>query len=338
MRILFKLNQHLQQRQHEKTRWIFPIQLAMYATHLRNQGNEIIWDSVDDGTFDKVIASEKQIDIPFLQLPHADRVLTCAKEKKWQQNGNFKYLPATYILSAIGCHWGECTFCVEQGQPYEVRKVEDVIDEINECKTLGFKEVFDDSATFPIGRWLDEFCNGLARVSGELHFSCNMRMVDVDYVRMCKSGFRMVLFGLESANQKTLNKINKGVRLGGWNGRIPGKKGEGDVKYIIKAAKAGLEPHIAVMFGYPWETEEDAVNTLKLVHYLLRKGYAKTAQASFYAPQGGQGGQASHRKYVNKIYRAAYSPTFWLNKIRDIHNVADLKYLWRQIKEGMANA
>ena len=327
MRILFKLNPYLQQRQQEKPRWIFPIKLAMYATYLRNQGHQIVWDKVYTGFYDKVINRENQIDIPFLQLPHADRILTDAFNPKWQRNGNFKYLPGTYIQSAEGCVWGKCSFCVEKGKPYEVRPVEDVISEIEEIKSQGFKEVFDDSATFPfIGGTnqertsLQSFCDKLGKL--QTIFSCNMRLgIDVDFVLLKKSGFRMLLFGVESANQKTLDKIGKGVRFV-------------DIKYIIKAADAGLEPHIAVMFGYPWETDQDALHTLKLVWWLLKKGYAKTAQASFYNPPDHKNNE-EHRKYVNRIYEIWKSPQFWFNKIKDIKNIDDLKYLWRGIKVAL---
>jgi len=212
---------------------------------------------------------------------------------------------------------------VECGKPYEVREVDDCIDEIKEIKKLGFKEVFDDSGTFPVGNWLVRFCNSLVNENyrTNIAFGCNMRLVDCDYSLLRRANFRMLLFGLESANQFTLDRINKGVKVE-------------DVKYIIKAANAGLEPHIAVMFGFPWEDDSDATRTLETVWYLLRKGYAKTAQASFYNPPDGRN-QEAHRKFTKRIYRVAFSPQFWFNQIKDIKNKDDLKYLWRKIKAGL---
>ena len=131
----------------------------------------------------------------------------------------------------------------------------------------------------------------------------------------------MLLFGLESANQYTLDKINKGVKVE-------------DYKYIIKASKAGLEPHVAVMFGYPWESDSDAIRTLRLVWWLLRKGYAKTAQASFYDPPDGLTNKG-HSKFVKQIFSVIRYPDFWFNKIRDIKNKDDLKYFWKSIKAGL---
>ena len=98
------------------------------------------------------------------------------------------------------------------------------------------------------------------------------------------------------------------------------------------------------MFGYPWETYEEALNTLNLVKYLLIKGYAKTAQASVLTPFPRTPLYKQYptiqldydaNKLCKRIYECGYYPEFWFNKIRDIHNVDDLKYLWRAIKKGL---
>ena len=289
--------------------------MAMEAQWYRNQGHNVDWGN-PYGLYDKYI--HKPEGLPFLSLPSPDRIWSKAKD---YTSGNYKYLPGTHMQVASGCWHGKCTFCVEKNTyPQQVRSINDVIGEIHECCEMGFKEIFDDSPTFPLVEpWFSEFCSYAH--SFNLSFGCNMRMIDIDYEKMKWAGFRMLLFGLESANQQTLDKIQKGTKVE-------------DVKYIIKAAKAGLEPHIAVMFGYPGETDKDALRTLHLVHYLLKKGYAKTAQASFYSPVGG-GGKLKHKKYIRQIYSVCSSPAFWFNKIKSIKNEADLKYLWKQIKVGL---
>jgi radical SAM superfamily enzyme YgiQ (UPF0313 family) len=285
----------------------------MEAQWYRNQGHEVHWGTDDGRPYDKVINKEEGL--PFLSLPHPDRRWT--RYWEYQDNGNFKYHPGTYIMSANGCWHGKCTFCVEKEKKWEVREVDDVHFELFKCSQEGFKEVFDDSGTFPIGEWLEKFC----KCSYGLTLGCNMRMVDVDYKMMKRAGFRMLLFGLESANQHTLDRINKGVKVE-------------DYKYIIKAAKAGLDCHVAVMFGYPWETDADSIHTIELVHYLLRKGFAKTAQASLYKV-GGQQSNTSQRRYTSRIYDVWKYPDFWFNKLKDIKNAQDIKYLWKQIKVGL---
>jgi anaerobic magnesium-protoporphyrin IX monomethyl ester cyclase len=325
MRILYQPHEYSQQRQRQRKACIYPIRLAMEATYYSQKGNEVSWGN-GTGAYDKVVSEPEGL--PFLSLPTANRVLSKAADPMYQRNGNFKYHPGTYIMAASGCWHGQCTFCVERSQKYEVREVDDVLSEIFTCEMQGFKEIFDDSATFPTGDWLYEFCDTIIQEDWRLKLGCNMRMVDVDYKLMKAAGFRMLLFGLESVNQKTLDRINKGVQVEDW-------------KYIKKAAEAGLEPHIAVMFGYPWETDKDAENTLKLVHYLLRKGFAKTAQASFYNPQMDAVEKPSAlyfdyaQRYIKRIYSVAWNGEFWFNQLKDIRNVDDIKYLWRKIKAGL---
>jgi len=313
MRLLYAPNHYSQQRQREKKRKIYPVLMAMEAEYHREEGNSVYWETCPYKV-DKVITEPEGI--PFLKLPPPDRIFT--KFWQYQNNGNFKYKPGTYILSANGCWWGKCKFCVENGVKYEVRTVESVIAEISDCKHLGIREVFDDSGTFPTGGWLDEFCVELKKIG--IRFSCNMRLCDLDYRKLYLSGFRMLLFGVESNNQKTLDLMNKGKKVS-------------DIKYIIKAAEAGLEPHITCMFGHPSETDADSLNTLKIVWWLLKKGYAKTAQASFY--QSEEGANESQRKYVKRIYDVAKSPEFWFNKLKDINDIDDIKYLLRSIKNGL---
>lgn len=298
--------------------------LAMEATAMRDLGHIVKWDEPDYVGYADRIFTEPQ-GMPFLLLPPPDRLFTKAFDRKYQNNGNYKHHPGTYIQSAAGCWWGKCTFCKERGKQYVVRPVDDVINEIKQCKAQGFREIFDDAASFPTGEWREEFISKLRPLN--VTFSCNMRFgTNPDYKAMKDAGFRMLLYGLESANQETLDKVNKGV----W----------GDhsdlhiIEELVLASSCGLEPHVAVMFGYPWEAHEDSMRTLKLVHYLLRKGYAKTAQASVYmaAPEEHQPPCEKAKFYVPRIYHAAFYPDFWINKLKDIRNVDDIKYIWRGIK------
>ena len=284
----------------------------------------MVWDRTDNtmsSSFFKKVIREPE-GLPFNQMPAPDRVLTDAFNPKYQANGNFKYGPGTYIQSAAGCWWGKCTFCKECWRKYEARPVEEVIAEIKECKRLGFREVFDDAASFAVGKWRDEFIKKLKPI--DIKFSCNMRFGTFpDFHAMKKAGFRMLLYGLESANKKTLTRINKRINI---------KQAVAELKM---ASKYGLEPHICTIYGYPWESDKDAERTLKLVHYLLRHGYAKTAQASLYDVPGSRI-KKGHSRYIPRIYEAAYSPLFWINKIKDIRTTDDIKYILKGIKSWLS--
>src|SRR3989338_10762386 len=92
---------------------------------------------------------------------------------------------------------------------------------------------------------------------------------------MGKANFRFMLFGLESANQSTLDRINK---LG---------MAEKLEESMLMAKNAGLMPHVTCMVGYPWESKEEAKRTIDLTRSLFDKGYIDTLQATICMPYPG---------------------------------------------------
>jgi radical SAM superfamily enzyme YgiQ (UPF0313 family) len=218
-------------------------------------------------------------------LPFIDRDLT-----KWRlyayKNGNFKVSPGTYTMVGRDCWWrknGGCTFCSWPTlyPVFRARSPELLINEIGMLvERYGFKEVFDDTGTFPVGNWLRKFCKLMVEYgyNEKVSFSCNMRfgaLTFEEYMLMKKAGFRMLIFGLESANQKTLDRLNKGISV------------QDIIDGCRMAKEAGLEPHITTMVGYPWETREEVLVTLKLVRMLMEKGWAVTLQSTIVMPYPG---------------------------------------------------
>ena len=329
MRYLFPLSPYNQQRQYEKKTWVYPCHLAAYATYLRNQGHEVYWDFKDEEyDIDKIIRDDYDIPVPFEDLPFPDREFTDAKNKRWQSYGNYKFHPATHMMASNLCWWGRCTFCVDtlklqQGEKRGLRTVDHVLAEIDDLIRLGFREVFDDSGTFPIGDWLVEFSNEMVR-SGrnkKIVLGCNMKPIServVPFKLMKEAGFRFILVGVESANQKTIDKI------------VKGQESHNVVKNMKAMNDAGLEVHLTSMFGYDWETHEDAMRTVNEIHYLLKKGYVKTAQASVYSPpRTAPDPNSKGHKYIPMIYDVYKSPEFIWRKITDIKCLEDFTYLLR---------
>lgn len=325
MRYLFPLNPYNQQRQFEKPVWVYPAHLAMYATYIRDRGHEVFWGEQNQGIVDVIIKSDADIITHFEELPYPDRVFTDAKNPRWQSYGNYKFHPATHMMSSNLCWYGKCTFCIdtaklEAGEGRGLRSVDHVIEEIDDLIANGYKEVFDDSGTFPIGKWLEEFCFKM-RLNDrckKIKIGCNMRVQDVDWKMMKAAGFRFILMGVESANQITLDKIKK-------------SQNANDMTRIIKAASdAGLEPHGTFMCGYPWEGKEDEKKTIELCQHLLRKGYLKTAQASVYSPPRTTPDRSSPgHKYLPRFYDVYKSPEFIFRKVADIKKWEDFTYLVR---------
>ncbi|MBA7701384.1 Anaerobic magnesium-protoporphyrin IX monomethyl ester cyclase [subsurface metagenome] len=215
-------------------------------------------------------------------LPFIDRNLTNWKLYS-EKNGNYLKTPGTYIMSGRDCWYHKCTFCswTTLYPRFRVRKYENVLDEIGYLlNNFDIKEIMDDTGTFPVGEWLRNFCRGLIQrgYNKRVKINCNMRFGGCgfeDYRLMRKAGFRFILFGLESASNYTLRRINKRLNV------------ETIVRSCKEAKEAGLSPHITIMFGYPWEKKEDILNTLKLGSFLLKKNYAKTMQATIVIPYPG---------------------------------------------------
>jgi len=187
-------------------------------------------------------------------------------------------------MSGRDCPWHRCTFCAWTTlyPSFAVRPVEHVLDEIGFLiSEHGAREIFDDTGTFPGGAWLERFCHGMIErgYHKKVLFSCNMRF---DYLRnpdvprlMKRAGFRKVKAGLESANQETLDRIDKGITV------------DEIVTGCRNAADAGLDVHLTVIVGYPWETRADATNTLNLARSLMKDGSAEMLQATVLVPYPG---------------------------------------------------
>ena len=200
-----------------------------------------------------------------------------------KKNGNFRRTPGTYVMSGRDCWHAKCTFCswTTLYPTYRTRDPVDVVNEIEELVTkYGVKEVMDDSGSFPIGTWLKTFCDEMIRrgLPKRVRLDCNMRFGALtldDYRLMRRAGFQFVLFGVESANQATLDRFCKRLKVA-------------DVEDgAAWATKAGLDVHLTFMFGHAWEGPDEIANTVALARKMLANGHAKTLQCTLTIPYPG---------------------------------------------------
>ena len=292
------------------------------------------------------------------ELPMIDRDLT-----KWklysEKNGNYSKLPGTYTMAARDCWHHKCTFCswTTLYPQYLMRTPEKLLDEIGILiEKYGVKEIMDDSGAFPIRDWLHKFCEGMIErgYNKKVIMDCNMRLDGLTYedcVLMKKAGFRFILFGLESANQETLDRIVKKEKI------------ENMIESLKNAKKAGLSPHITLMFGYPWEDEAQVQNTVNLGKQILKKGWAHTLQATVLIPYPGtplyreckENGWLLTERYedfdqrmpvmktpmgsekineaVQSVYKVAFNPEFLFRRIIGIRSFDDIKFFARAGKQ-----
>ena len=225
------------------------------------------------------------------KLPQIDRKLS-----KWHlyayKNGNFKYTPGTYIMSGRDCWWrknGGCKFCAWTilYPEFSCRSVKSVIKEINHLvKHYHVKEIMDDTGTFPNGDWLRQFCQEMIKtgLNKQVTLGCNLRfgyLKKKDYQLLAKANFRLLLFGLESANQETLDKLNKGTFINQIESELQ------VIKQVNQKSKSQLQPHLTCMIGYPWENYSQAKNTIHFCKSLSQKGLIASLQATIITPYPG---------------------------------------------------
>jgi anaerobic magnesium-protoporphyrin IX monomethyl ester cyclase len=300
------------------------------------------------------------------ELPIIDRELCKWRLYGYEKgSGNYKYLPGTHTMFGRDCWWrhqGGCTFCswTNTFKNWRVASVDQAMAEIESCASLGIREVFDDTGTFPIGSWLHDFCERMIKFNkGRKHgkaritMGCNMRpgaLKEEDWKLMGEAGFRFILFGLESANQGTIEKINKG-------------QADGDIENSCRiATKYGMDPHATCMVGYPWESKRDADRTINLTRDLFRKGWLKTLQATIVIPYPGtelfrqaeENGWLTTRDWndydmrrpvmktpmaeeevlamTRGIYHSCITPQFIAKKLYSIRSVDDVKFMWKAAK------
>jgi len=293
-------------------------------------------------------------------LPFIDRELT--KFNLYQKEFNIPIRPYAYIMSARDCWHAQCSFCAWPTlyPKFRTRSVNNILDEIGMLITkYNVKEIFDDSGTFPVGNWLKEFCEGMISrgYNKKIKISCNMRfnaLNEEEYKLMKKAGFRLLKFGLESANQETLDKINKKIKV------------EDIISGCKLAKKAKLTVHLTMIIGWPWETKQKALKTLELTKKLMTSGLADVLQATILIPYPGTQlyGEGLRNKWFlfnpkdyerydmsevvfktpdmkpeevmnicNNIYKKVFfSPKYILRHLTKIRNKNDIKYTIKGIK------
>ena len=205
---------------------------------------------------------------------------------KWKnyafENGNFLQTPGTYATSVIrDCTFGKCSFCRYNGPElsFSIMDVKKSVDEYeNLINNYNVKEIFDDSGVWYRGNDARNFAKeiikrGLHKKNCYFGFNTRFEYLDEDTIKLlAKANFRFVLIGLESGSNETLVNLKKGYTVE-------------TVKETLRLlTKYGLHPHLTIMVGYYWETEEMLNDTVKFVRELMIKGYARTLQVTLCTP------------------------------------------------------
>ncbi len=175
------------------------------------------------------------------------------------------YLAPGTILpfrASIGCYWSKCRFCPEKAEtrPYSTQRAAKVLEDLkrmNQQYSPDYVHFIDNAVTPAFLRALSTTKLGF-KWYGFVRFE--KEFLSLDFCHALKtSGCEMLKLGLESGDQKVLDRMDKGTDLGM------------AAKTLKNLKKAGILTYVYLLFGTSFEDEAAARKTLEYTKE--HKGY-----------------------------------------------------------------
>jgi len=175
------------------------------------------------------------------------------------QNIGERYLgKVVHVRTAVSCPFScrFCTFPVLQGD-HELFEIDAVIGQLKQLRAMGVEYLYfiDDTFNVPRRRFEDLLDRMIAEKLGMGWVGFfRAQYADADLVKkMAEAGCRMVFCGFESGNDEILKRMDKHVTVAQY---------EAGIEYLDKA---GIEVMASYIVGYPGETRQTAMDTLRLL-------------------------------------------------------------------------
>lgn len=177
------------------------------------------------------------------------------------------------IITTRGCPY-KCTFCDVPYKTYRQRDVELVMDEIENCLELGYKEFhfYDDLFNITAQKIID-FCDALERRKLKIVWDFRGRVNGVNFEslqRAKKAGLRMISFGVETGTDLGHKTLKKGSNIA-------------QVEQVfIWCRLLGIKTIANFMIGLPHEkSKEDVYENINFL-IKLNPDYAQIAILNLY--------------------------------------------------------
>jgi anaerobic magnesium-protoporphyrin IX monomethyl ester cyclase len=165
--------------------------------------------------------------------------------------------PFVTLLTSRGCPY-KCSFCsqIYMGDKFRFHSAERVLDEMERAeRAFNAREIVLFDETFGANRRIAfQVCEGIPR--RQLTFRWNARtridLLSDDLLEAMRSaGCYMLHLGIESGNQRILDKMRKGITLD-------------QVDRVVHTAhRLGFQLHGYFMLGYPGETRAEVEETVR---------------------------------------------------------------------------
>jgi anaerobic magnesium-protoporphyrin IX monomethyl ester cyclase len=168
-------------------------------------------------------------------------------------------LPFALVVASIGCPFG-CRFCVAGAMAYRYRAVDNVMEELEDLRALGVREIMFNDPTFTVSkkRVLD-FCGRMVEKGFAFSWVCNAHLATLDEetaAALRKAGCHTLMIGVESGEEDILVASNK---------KITRAKA---VEAFRIARRAKLRTLAYFIIGMPGETRESAQRTIDFAREL----------------------------------------------------------------------
>ena len=196
---------------------------------------------------------ELEQDLDRIAFPARDLFPNQAYIDHWKKR--FGYAITT-VMTTRGCPFC-CEFCSNAvfGMSYRERSPENVVDEVEEALSFGYDRIHfaDDVFTLNRERML-RLCDEISSRRLNFKWECLGRAdsIDLETAKAMKmAGCDRIFFGIESGNDSILRLMNK---------KITAEK----ARHAVEAAgSAGLRTGAFFILGYPGETDDTLLDTIR---------------------------------------------------------------------------
>lgn len=175
----------------------------------------------------------------------------------------------TSLIGIRGCPF-RCAFCFHlYGQSCRFRSPENVVEELEECVSLGIRKFtfWDDTFTID-NKWVIDICDKIMEEKLDITWECRGRVNIVNrkvLEHMYKAGCNKIHYGIESGVQRVLDLMKKDITLE-------------QARTAIKTSKEiGFKTYTNWMIGLPSETLDEINQTMKFACSLKGLDFANFA-------------------------------------------------------------
>jgi radical SAM superfamily enzyme YgiQ (UPF0313 family) len=166
-----------------------------------------VWWKTDDGDLIKNTERASTKNLSAYPWPDRRRV----RYKDYYLPGTKQPMVTTAITSR-GCPHS-CPFCLTYKKQYRIRDIDDILDEMEDCVSLGITEThFIDDLFTPNSQWVLKFCDAIERRGLKFNWGYKTTIAGTtrEQIRRCaETGCTKIHFGVESANNEGLDAFGK---------------------------------------------------------------------------------------------------------------------------------